>query len=34
MNFLEDAVFDYIPDLRKMGITDITEEEFLIFISI
>lgn len=28
MKFLEDAVFDYIPDLRKMGITDITEEEF------
>jgi hypothetical protein len=27
-NFIENAVFKFIPDLRKMGIDDITEDEF------
>lgn len=28
MAFLDDEAFTYIPDLRKMGIQDITEDEF------
>ncbi len=28
MSFLEKEVCNYIPDIRKMGITDITEDEF------
>ncbi len=28
MSFLEKEVCNYIPDIRKLGITDITEEEF------
>lgn len=27
-DFLDNIVFEYIPDLRKLGITDITEAEF------
>jgi Eco57I restriction-modification methylase len=29
MSFLDETVFDYIPDIRKMGINDITEDEFI-----
>ena len=28
MSFLEKEVFSYIPDIRKLGICDITEYEF------
>ena len=28
MSFLEKEVCNYIPDIRKLGITDITEDEF------
>lgn len=34
MKFLERDVFNYIPDIRKMGITDITEDEFIAYINI
>jgi hypothetical protein len=27
-SFLERVVFNYIPDIRKLGITDITEDNF------
>ncbi len=28
MSFLEKEVCNYIPDIRKLGIADITEEDF------
>ena len=28
MDFLNKESFEYIPDIRKLGIKDITEEEF------
>jgi hypothetical protein len=27
-DFLDKTIFDYVPDLRKMNITDLTENEF------
>jgi hypothetical protein len=27
-DFLEKEVYTYLPDIRKLGITDITEDEF------
>ena len=34
MSFLEKEVCDYIPDLRKLGIKDITEQEFYVLIGL
>jgi hypothetical protein len=34
MSFLEKKVFNYIPDIRKLGIVDITEDEFYMLIGL